>query len=959
MANERVIATRIKLNGEKEFRRGMRAAAQEVKAFGGWTDVLKGTLGSAAIQKGLQAIANYFNKAWNASVDFETAMAGVAKTTDLSAVELSAMGDSIKELSERIPVSTTELAGLVETAGQLGIADEYLLSFSETMAALGVSTNMASTEAATALAQFANVMQTSGKDYERMGSSIVALGNNSATTESNIVDMSQRLAGAARIVRMSEAQVFGYAAALSSVGVEAEAGGSALSKVWSEIETLVATGSDDLEGWAKVAGMSAAEFAAAWKGDASGAFKTFVQGLGNADKRGQSAIATLSGLGITEIRTTRAVLGLATAGDLLERSLATSETAWEQNTALAKEAGTRYGTTASQITMAENAVNNLNIAVGDKFKPLVTEIAGMGAESAKALEQALTGQKTLITMVDGVEQSYQKQALSIKATAGQAYALVDRLDELGDVSKLTGAEQQEYLATLGLLKQIMPSAAGAINTETGAIEGGTAALRDNIAAAQANAEQVADLDAAKNRYDALTIAQENLGKKRALYTMAIADQSSAQAKLNALFDRQNELFEQATKDADEMSKQGGVIVTPDALLQGNEEWLALDGSIREASDALGGASGKVDALNASITTEAEALANGGQYADEYANKLDAMGQTLEGVADKEGAITEAGQLQVDEFQAMSDRLTQLESDLVDATDQARKQVDDVVSGFGKIEMPEPQSAKDTIKNLQSQIDYMNTYKKNLKEAQKLGLSDELTKQLSDGSEESASILQGIVDDGGKNIDALNTKFAEVSTGKEAMATAMAEAQTDFQTKSDAIVAATNTMVDNFNQEGAAKTAAAATIQGVIDGMNSKLAALQALSDKIKHLANPTGSSGGSDNNFQPNDNDHTSHASGLAYVPYDNYGALLHRGEMVLTALEARAYRAEQFANYASPAIAGASAAANNTRTIHNTNTISLAGAIINVRDQQDIRALAYELNSLQTAQVRALGGTP
>lgn len=947
---ERKISTRIELKGDKEFKKRMRGVAQEVKTFGSWTEVAKGILGSQAIQKGLQMVADYFKKAWDASVDFETAMAGVAKTTDLSAVQLDAMGEKIKALSERIPVSTTELAGLVEAAGQLGIADEYLLTFAETMAALGVSTNLSANDAATALAQLANIMRTSGKDYERMGSSIVALGNSSATTEKDIVDMSQRLAGAARVVRMSEAQVFGYAAALTSVGIEAEAGGSSLSKLWGEIETLVATGSEDLQGWAKVAGMSASEFAEAWRGDASGAFQTFAEGLGDADRRGQSAIATLSELGVTEIRTSRAILGLATAGDLLARSLETSETAWNENTALSTEAGIRYGTTASQIQMAENAVNNLNIAVGDKFKPLVTEISGMGAESAKALEEMISGHKTLATMIDGVEASYNKQALGIEATAGQANALVDRLEELGDVTKLSGADQQEYLATLGLIKQIMPSAAGAIDTETGAIQGGTAALRDNIAAGKANAKQLAELDAAKNRYDALTVAQENLGQKRALYTIAISDESAAQAELNALIDRQNELFAQATKEADEMSKQGGVIVSPDALLQSNDEWLALDGSIREASDALGAASSKTGKLNADITAEAEALENAGTYADDYATKLDAMGQTLGTVTDNEGAITEASQRQIDEFQAMSDRLTVLQDELLAATEAAREDVERVVSGFGKIEMPEPQSMGDTLENLQSQLEYMETYKKNLEEAQKLGLSDELTKELSDGSEESAAILQGIVDDGGKNIDALNKKFAEVSTGKEAMAAAMAEAQTDFKTKADAIVAATNTMVDNFNQTGSAKTAAAATIQGVIDGMDSKLAALRAKSNQIRALMN---FGGGTPGRNAPTP---VPHAAGIAFVPDDGYRAILHRGEMVLTALEARAYRAEKYANYGTTAISGGGtrSTTDNRRTIN--NTISLAGANIVVRDQQDIRALALELNSLQIAQQRALG---
>jgi hypothetical protein len=357
----------------------------------------------------------------------------------------------------------------------------------------------------------------------------------------------------------------------------------------------------------------------------------------------------------------------------------------------------------------------------------------------------------------------------------------------------------------------------------------------------------------------------------------------------------------------------------------------------------------VEQLNAEIDSANDQMEEAAGVVREYEEALSSGDGTILGMKESQEQLAEAAQEQVDTFGAASAALDTLIEQQHTAYADSLKQVESLVSGFKEIKMPEPQSMGDTLENLQSQLEYMETYKKNLEEAQKLGLSDELTKQLSDGSEESAAILQGIVDDGGETIDALNAKFAEVSTGKEAMATAMAEAQTDFKTKADAIVASTNAMVDNFNQESAAKTAAAATIQGVIDRMNSKLAALRQTYNQIRRLSNPTS---GSD--YQPNDN---THAAGISYVPSDNYGALLHRGEMVLTALEAKAYRAEQFANYSSPALATASGGVSNTRSVTYQNTVSLAGANFYVNDRGDARALALELNGINRAQVGALGG--
>jgi len=959
MAAERKITTRIEMKGDKEYRRKMREVNQEMKTFGSWTDVMAGGLAAGAIQKGLSMITDWFKKSWEASVEFETAMAGVAKTTDLSAVQLEQMGEKIKLLSTQIPMTAVEIAGLVEAAGQLGIADKNVLQFAEVMAALGVSTNLSANEAATALAQMANVMGTAAQEYERMGSSIVALGNSSATTEADIVALAQRLAGSGKLVGMSEAQLFGYAAALSSVGIEAEAGGSALSKVWSEIETMVATKSDDLSDFAAVAGVSATEFSRAWSEDAAGAFQLFLAGLADTERTGGSAIATLAELGITEIRTSRALTSLAGAGDLLNRSLETSESAWDANTALSTEAGIRYETTASRIAMAENALNNLNIAVGDKFKPLVTSVITGGAEMAGTIATALAGQKLLPEMVGDANAAYQQQADAVELVASQAYTLVDRLEELGNVENLTGQQRQEYLATLQLLKDIMPAAAGAIDLETGAVEGGTAALRENIAASKENALADADLTARRNRYDALAIAQENLANKRALYTLAINDATLAEAEWNRVLAEQEQIRADITRQLGEQMGDAS-LVTPemvDEALRASDAWERLNGEQETAAARLYETQQAADSLNAAITEEAAQVEEGQRYAEEYADTLEQVGQKMEDAAESSGAVTEAAQQQIDDFQAMSDRLTELQDQLLTATDEARKQVAGVVSGFGEIEMPEAVSMDTTLKNLQSQLDYMETYKTNLKKAQELGLDQTIVEQLSDGSTESAAILAGIVEDGGTNIDALNAKLAEVSIGKEAMATAMAEAAMDFTDKADAIVTATNEMVANFNQEGAAKSGAAATIQAVIDGMNGKLGTLRAKSNEIRRLMNFSGSGGGSggQGSYVP------PHAAGLAYVPADGYIAQLHRGEMVLTALEARAYRAEQFANYGMlAALSGGgdtynSTADNRRVTTRNGDTYNIA-ANVTAPENMDARALVKNISNLGKRRARGRG---
>src|SRR5699024_3451842 len=163
---------------------------------------------------------------FKASMDYESAFAGVRKTVDMTEEEFDSLSSGIREMAKELPASATEIAGVAEAAGQLGIQNESIMGFTRTMIDLGVATNMSSEEAATALARLANITGMSQDDFDKLGSTVVDLGNNLATTESEIVEMGLRLAGAGDQIGLTEAQTLAFAGALSSVGIEAEAGGS-------------------------------------------------------------------------------------------------------------------------------------------------------------------------------------------------------------------------------------------------------------------------------------------------------------------------------------------------------------------------------------------------------------------------------------------------------------------------------------------------------------------------------------------------------------------------------------------------------------------------------------------------------------------------------------------------------------------------------------------------------------
>lgn len=333
------------------------------------------------LKKGVEILSD----CTDASIEFESVMTGVDKTTDLTTSELQAMSAAVKQLSTDIPATTTELGEVGEVAGQLGIAKNDLLDFTTVMTMLSTATTMAGSEAATMSAQFANITRMDPSKYSNLGSTIVALGNNYATTEQKILDMGQGIAAAGSLAGMSEADMMGLSAAVTSLGIETQAGSTSMSTLITNLNKAVETG-EGLNEVASVANMSAAEFTRAWGSDAAGALSQFITGLSDTERNGRSATIILDELGITETRMQRMMLSLATSGDLMNRTLATANTAWAENTALAAEAEKRYATTESKLQMASNAANNLKIAVGDALTPAL----GAAADASKSMMVPIT-----------------------------------------------------------------------------------------------------------------------------------------------------------------------------------------------------------------------------------------------------------------------------------------------------------------------------------------------------------------------------------------------------------------------------------------------------------------------------------------------------------------------------------------------------------------------------------------
>ncbi|MCK5644099.1 MAG: phage tail tape measure protein, partial [Gammaproteobacteria bacterium] len=191
-----------------------------------------------------------------AAVDWDDAFAGVEKTVDGTTEQLNDLEKQLLNIAKVTPVSHETIAKIGELAGQLGVPIRDISRFTDTIAKLTVTTNLTAEMAATRLAQFLNITRSvapaeadMAEQTARVGATIVELGNNLATTEVGIVDFADRVAGAGAAVGMSQEDILGWSAALSSMGLRAQMGGTAISRVFVEVASSVSKAAGTSEEW--------------------------------------------------------------------------------------------------------------------------------------------------------------------------------------------------------------------------------------------------------------------------------------------------------------------------------------------------------------------------------------------------------------------------------------------------------------------------------------------------------------------------------------------------------------------------------------------------------------------------------------------------------------------------------------------------------------------------------------
>ena len=351
----------------------------ELKAKAEWTwqsvwwlalkmwDLVKG----AVLISWLKRVKDWLTASWKTALDFETALAWVNKTLDVTPEWLSRIDSWLKAMTTKIPIAYTELAKIAETGWQLWVARDDILKFTETVAMIWVTTNLTSEERATNFARIANIIQEPLDNIDKMASSVVALWNNFAANEREILNFATNIAGAWEIAWLSAWDIFWISTAFTSIWIEAEAGWTAVQKALLTINTAVATWNSQLDQFAQISWKTREQFTSDWKEDAWKTFSEFVNQIWVA---GDKWVLVLNELLGTDVRLQRAFLWLAQNSQILTDAINLWNTSFEENNALQQEANKRFTTTASQLEIQKNKWKLLGDFIWTAILPLFTKV---------------------------------------------------------------------------------------------------------------------------------------------------------------------------------------------------------------------------------------------------------------------------------------------------------------------------------------------------------------------------------------------------------------------------------------------------------------------------------------------------------------------------------------------------------------------------------------------------------
>lgn len=500
---------------------------------------------------------------------------------------------------------------------------------------------------------------------------------------------------------------------------------------------------------------------------------------------------------------------------------------------------TRLDNYAGQVTLLNSAVDGLKLAVGEQLEPVLRNLASGATDAVTGVTELLETCPALVPILSGLVASAGALAAAFAgftivksitpmltafnaalaanpagAVAVGVVGLVTALTVLSARCENAGADAQALTKSLKESQAAYEELRTSMEEERFSVSASIRALEDLLAVEDKSAAQKEVIrrmvEELNQSVPGLSLAYDEAADAINMTGDALermAESAGAQEEYAAQVERLSELYTEQQALEDELTETRERL----AEAMADARWDSFGGAMNDSATAAGQLQEAEAALNAALEEHAAQIADLEESTASYS-------QQQEEAASKTEDMTSRTENLIAEIEA-------LEGEYNESYNAARESLNQQIGLFQEMDGAAKTSIDSLIETLKGQVEYMEIYNENIKKAMEMGVDEGLVRKLSDGSEKSAQILASIVQGGTEDIEALNEQFAKVEEGKESFANTIAEMETEFKKKMEALGQDMKAMVKELELKEASYKAGWNNIQGLIDGTASQKRAL--------------------------------------------------------------------------------------------------------------------------------------
>ncbi len=226
------------------------------------------------------------------AIDFETSMADVKKVLDFKNYgEFKKLGNDLLSLSTKMPVTANGLAQIAASGGSLGVATKDILGFTKSVGIMSTAFDMDAKDAGESMGKMMNVYGLTITQVNALGDTINSLDNGMAAHARDIVNVTARVGGIAKVYGITSDTTAALSATFLSLGAAPEVAGTAINSLLTKMATAD-KGSKKFEEALHSVGMSGKGLKSMVDKDATGALSTFLHTLEKIPKTKKMGILT-------------------------------------------------------------------------------------------------------------------------------------------------------------------------------------------------------------------------------------------------------------------------------------------------------------------------------------------------------------------------------------------------------------------------------------------------------------------------------------------------------------------------------------------------------------------------------------------------------------------------------------------------------------------------------------------